>query len=119
MAKIFPAQSGTKIVVGPTVGVAETSTPVVKNHLGPREPTFAAPRYDSAGWLRQFVAPCPATGHSTIWAEVKVTKAKKRTKARENRSIRRITIANLSSRLVDSRRRVHRGQPVRHAGLLT
>ena len=52
----------------PTVGVAETSLPVVNIHFGINDAAFEELRYDSAGWLRKFAALWPATGHCTTWA---------------------------------------------------
>src|SRR6266403_3013685 len=62
-AKRLPPQSGKYTASPSTVGVAETSPPVVNTHFGLRLLTLAALIACSAGWLRVLLRFCPAIRH--------------------------------------------------------
>src|ERR1035438_4680255 len=56
------------MAVAPTVGVAETSPPVLKIHFGARELTLEGPILVSDGWFREFDRSFPAAGHGNAVA---------------------------------------------------
>src|SRR6266481_9963685 len=62
-ANRFPPQSGKYTASPSTVGVAETSPPVVNTHFGFRPLTFLGLIECSAGWLHVLLRFCPAIGH--------------------------------------------------------
>src|SRR6266403_4193148 len=62
-AKRLPAQSGKYTASPSTVGVAETSPPVVNTHFGIRSLTLAGLMECSAGWLQVLLRFCPAIRH--------------------------------------------------------
>src|ERR1700757_475822 len=62
-AKRLPAQSGKYTASPATVGVAETSPPVVNTHFGFRPLTFLGLIECSAGWLQVLLRFCPAIRH--------------------------------------------------------
>src|SRR6266478_184533 len=62
-AKRFPPQSGKYTASPSTVGVAETSPPVVNTHLGDRFLTLAGPIECSAGWFQVLLRFWPAIRH--------------------------------------------------------
>src|SRR5580704_10503218 len=62
-AKRLPPQSGKYTASPSTVGVAETSPPVVKTHFGFRLWTFVGLIECSAGWLQVLFRFCPAIRH--------------------------------------------------------
>src|SRR4029077_17464875 len=62
-AKRLPPQSGKKTASPSTVGVAETSPPVVNTHFGARPFTLAGLMECSAGWLQVLLRFCPAIRH--------------------------------------------------------
>src|ERR1700757_384790 len=66
-AKRLPAQSGKYTASPSTVGVAETSPPVVNTHFVLRPLTLFGPIECSAGWLQVFARFCPAIGHWPDW----------------------------------------------------
>jgi hypothetical protein len=59
----LPAESGKRTASPKTVGVAETSPPLVKTHFTASECTFRGPINRSAGRLRELAASWPAMGH--------------------------------------------------------
>src|SRR6267378_3435764 len=61
--KRFPAQSGKYTASPSTVGVAETSPPVVNTHVGFSSLTLAGLIECSAGWLQVLFRFCPAIRH--------------------------------------------------------
>src|SRR5258707_4850826 len=62
-AKRLPPQSGKYTAFPSTVGVAETSPPVVNTHFGARPLTLAGLMECSAGWLQLLLRFCPAIRH--------------------------------------------------------
>src|SRR6267143_2295498 len=62
-AKRLPPQSGKSTASPSTVGVAETSPPVVNTHFGLRPLTLAGLMESSAGWLQVLLRFCPAIRH--------------------------------------------------------
>src|SRR6267154_1851173 len=62
-ANRFPPQSGKYTASPSTVGVAETSPPVVNTHFGVRPLTLAGLMECSLGWLQVLLRFCPAIGH--------------------------------------------------------
>src|SRR5882724_9861595 len=62
-AKRLPPQSGKYTASPSTVGVAETSPPVVNTHFGLRPLTLAGLIECSAGWLHVLSRFCPAIRH--------------------------------------------------------
>src|SRR5258708_1593383 len=62
-ANRFPPQSGKYTASPSTVGVAETSPPVVNTHFGVRPMTLAGLIVCSAGWLQVLFRFCPAIRH--------------------------------------------------------
>src|SRR5216684_7820805 len=62
-ANRFPPQSGKYTASPSTVGVAETSPPVVNTHFGVRPLTLAGLIVCSAGWLQVLLRFCPAIRH--------------------------------------------------------
>src|SRR6266481_2474381 len=62
-AKRLPAQSGKYTASPSTIGVAETSPPVVNTHFGFSSLTLAGLMECSAGWLQVLLRFCPATRH--------------------------------------------------------
>src|SRR5438477_9063522 len=66
-AKRFPSQSGKYTASAATVGVAETSPPVVNTHFGDSRFTFAGFIKCSAGWLQVLLRFWPATRHWSDW----------------------------------------------------
>src|SRR6266481_5992340 len=62
-AKRLPAQSGKYTASPSTVGVAETSPPVVNTHFGFSSLTLAGLMECSAGWLQVLFRFCPAIRH--------------------------------------------------------
>src|ERR1700747_3213405 len=66
-AKRLPAQPGKYTASPSTVGVAETSPPVVNTHFGLRPLTLSGPIKCSAGWLQVFPRFCPAIRHWPDW----------------------------------------------------
>src|SRR6266852_5128639 len=62
-AKRLPPQSGKYTASPSTVGVAETSPPVVNTHFGARPWTLAGLMECSAGWLQLLLRFCPAIRH--------------------------------------------------------
>src|SRR5882757_6988017 len=66
-ANRFPPQSGKYTASPSTVGVAETSPPVVNTHFGRRPLTLFGAIKCSAGWLQVFPRSCPASRHWPDW----------------------------------------------------
>src|SRR6266404_691027 len=66
-AKRLPSQSGKYTASPSTVGVAETSLPVVNIHLGLRPLTLARLIECSAGWFHVLLKFCPAIRHCEDW----------------------------------------------------
>src|ERR1700719_2705331 len=62
-AQRLPPQSGKKTASPSTVGVAETSPPVVNTHFGARPLTLAGLTECSAGWFQLLLRFCPAIRH--------------------------------------------------------
>src|SRR6267154_612339 len=62
-ANRFPPQSGKYTASPSTVGVAETSPPVVNTHFGFSSLTLAGLMECSAGWLQVLFRFCPAIRH--------------------------------------------------------
>src|SRR5882724_2644870 len=62
-ANRFPPQSGKYTASPSTVGVAETSPPVVNTHFGVRPLTLAGVMECSAGWLQVLFRFWPAIRH--------------------------------------------------------
>src|SRR5882762_434422 len=62
-AKRLPPQSGKYTASPSTVGVADTSPPVVNTHFGLRPLTLAGLMECSVGWLQLLLRFCPAIRH--------------------------------------------------------
>src|SRR5437868_107601 len=66
-ANRFPPQSGKYTASSATVGVADTSPPVVNTHFGESRFTFAGLIKCSAGWLQVLLRFWPAMRHWSDW----------------------------------------------------
>src|SRR4029077_18565333 len=66
-AKRLPPQSGKYTASPSTVGVAETSPPVVNTHFVVSPLTLAVPIECSEGWLQVLLRFCPAIRHWPDW----------------------------------------------------